>query len=368
MKNDLQIAGLDAHTLRNYSIRNALHCMIDPMARGGLELEVSDAIAKQSGKRANGLFIPASVLATVAQRGLTVGSPTGGGHTVATNLRADQFIELLRPKSIAASLGAQALNGLVGNVVIPRATSSAAAYWVPENGTITASDQAFDQVPMTPHTVGATTDISRKMLLQSSIGAEGFVVNDLMNTLAQAIDQAAFTGTGGDNQPTGIFNAAGIPIHALSTNGAALTIDDIIDLETAVCGVNGWNDSSRGGYVFNPKVRAALRKLKTTQGEYLLDTNVRPSVPGESILNGYRSVSSNFIPSNLTKGTGADLSAMVFGDFSQLVIGVWGAIDLTVDKFSLSTSGAARIVALMDVDVCIRHPESFIICKDIVTA
>lgn len=366
MKN-LQIPGLDAHTLRSYSIHNALHAMIDPMARCGLELEVSDAIAKQTGKRASGLFIPASILAEVQQRGLTVGSATGGGHTVATDLRADDFISVLRPKSIVASLGAQALNGLVGNVAIPRATSSAAAYWVPENGAPTVSNQAFDQVTMTPHTVSAHTDISRKMLLQSSIGAEGFVVNDLMNTLAQAIDQAAFAGTGGD-QPTGIFNTAGIPIHALGTNGAALTIDDIINLETAVCGANGWNDSSRGGYVFNPKVRAALRKLKTTTGEYLLDTNIRQSVPGESILNGYRSVSSNFIPSNLTKGTGIDLSSMVFGDFSQLVIGVWGAIDLTVDKFSLSTSGAARIVAMMDVDVCIRHTENFIICKDIITA
>ena len=362
-----EVQGLDAHTLRNYSLHNALRAMIDPLANAGFEVEVSDAIANAIGRRANGVFVPAQVLA----RGLTVGTATAGGHTVSTDLRTDDFISLLRPRSIIASLGAQQLNGLIGNVAIPRATSPATAYWVAENGAPTESQPAFDQMPMSPKTVAAHTDISRKMLLQSGVGAEAFVVNDLMNVIAQAIDQATLSGTGADNQPLGLLNMPGIQLYELGTNGGTLFWDDVVNLETAVASADGWTDGAQGGYVTNPKVRGKLRttqKIPTYGDTMIWESATGKRLAGEGKLNSNRAVASNLMPSNLDKGTSVGVcSSMIYGDFSQIIVGVWGAIDINVDRYSLSTVGAARIVAMMDADVIVRHAESFVISKDILT-
>lgn len=366
--NDGLVQGLDAHTLRNYSLHNVLRAMIDPMCSAGLEVEVSDAIAKASGKRANGVFIPAQVFA----RGLTVGTASAGGHTVATDLRADDFISVLRPRSIIGALGAQQLTGLVGNVAIPRATGGASAYWVAENGAPTESQAQFEQVTMSPKTIGAHTDISRKMLLQSSVGAESFVVNDLMNTIAQALDQAALTGTGTSNEPRGLLNASGVQVIALGINGAALSWTDVVGMETAIGALNGFVNEATCGYITNPKVRGKLRqtmKVATYGDTPIWETAKQPKLPGEGMMNGRSAIASTFMPSDLDNGTSTGVcSAMIFGDFSQLIMGVWGAIDINVDRYALSTSGGARIVALLDTDVMIRHPESFVICKDILTA
>jgi hypothetical protein len=51
--------------------------------------------------------------------------------------------------------------------------------------------------------------------------------------------------------------------------------------------------------------------------------------------------------------------ALFFGAWSQLVIGLWSGVDLTVDPYTNSTSGAVRLVALQDADVMCRHGQAF---------
>jgi HK97 family phage major capsid protein len=89
---------------------------------------------------------------------------------------------------------------------------------------------------------------------------------------------------------------------------------------------------------------------------------------GEGMVNGYRAVVSNQVPSNLTKGTGTNLSAIIFGNWNDLIVGQWGTLDLMVDPYNQSTSGTVRVVALQDVDIAVRHPESFSAMVDAVTA
>jgi len=251
---------------------------------------------------------------------------------------------------------------LVGNIAIPRATGGATAYWVAETGAPTESQQAFDQVALSPKTVGAFTDISRKLLLQSSIDVEGFVRNDLATVLALAIDLAGINGSGASNQPTGILNTAGIGSVAGGTNGLAPTYQNMIDLETAVALANA--DVGAMGYLTNAKVRG---KLKSTQK---VATYGDDFVWGEDgAVNGYAATVSNQVPSNLTKGTSTGVcSAILFGNFADLIIGQWGALDLTVDPYTGSTSGTVRVVALQDVDIAVRHAESFAAMKDALTA
>jgi hypothetical protein len=113
-------------------------------------------------------------------------------------------------------------------------------------------------------------------------------------------------------------------------------------------------------------------KLMTTEKAAGTAQFVCPGFPdanGITTFGGARAVISNQVPSNLTKGSASGVcSAIVFGNFADLIIGMWGALDLTVDPYALSTQGAVRVVALQDVDVALRHVESFSAMQDALTA
>ncbi|MEN9885765.1 MAG: hypothetical protein RL758_343 [Pseudomonadota bacterium] len=355
--------GMSDKEARQFSVVRALNALANPanskaQAEARFEREASDAYAAKLGRSAQGFFVPVEV----QRRDLVVGTPTAGGNVVATNLLAGNFIDLLRNKMALTGLGAQFLTGLVGQVAIPRQTGGATSYWVAENNAPTESQQSFDQVSLTPKTVGAFTDISRKLLLQSSIDVEGFVRNDLATVLALAIDLAAIAGSGASNQPTGILATSGIGDVAGGTNGLAPTWAHIVDLESKVAIANA--DAGSLGYLTNAKVRGKLKQTSKVSGQngFIWDDGMNP-------VNGYMAGVSNQVPSNLTKGTSSGMcSAIIFGNWSDLIIGQWGTLDLMVDPYTGSTAGTVRVVALQDVDVAVRHAESFAAMKDALTA
>lgn len=352
--------GMDKKEVKRYSLMRAINALANPtdvnaQRAAAFEREVSDAVAQKLGRQARGFLVPFEV----QTRDLVVGNPTAGGNLVATDLLAGSFIEVLRNAMVLPELGAQMLTGLVGNVAIPKQTGAATAYWVAENNAPTESQQTIGQVTMSPRTVGAWTEISRKLLLQSSIDVEAMVQRDLAAVLGLAIQQAAINGTGSNNQPSGLLTLI-TPGVVGGTNGAAPTWAHIVDLESQVAVANALVDNM--AYLTNAKVRG---KLKTT-----------PKVPGQNgfiwengdtPVNGYRAAVTNAVPSNLTKGTGTNLSAIIFGNFRDLVIGMWGGLDLMVDPYTGSAAGTVRVVALQDVDVAVRYTESFATMVDAVT-
>ena len=352
--------------VRDFKVGNLLRGMADPSFSGwGLEAEVAQELAARSATKPNGFLIPFEVL----KRDLLVGSPTAGGHTVATNLHSNQFIDLLRPTSIVANLGATYLTGLVGKVAVPRQTASSSAYWVAENGAPTESQQAFDQLPLSPKTLGAYTDISRKMLIQSSLDISSFVVKDLRASLGQELDRVILSGSGSGNEPAGILNNSDIATVSLGTNGAALTWGNLIDLETtiAIANANGLNMS----YVTTKQVRGKLcSTLKVAGGdEFIWGDSKNQQLAGEGSVNGLRAVATGLMPSNLTKGTASGIcSSLICGNWSDLLVGQWGSgIDIMINPYTNGTTGAVRIVAMTDVDFAIRHADSFVKVKDILT-
>lgn len=353
--------GMSDKETRQYSMLRALHYLANPGDRraaelAGFELECSRAAAERAGKPAQGLLVPFDVL----KRDLTVGTPADGGNLVATNLLSGSFIDLLRNAMVLPGLGMQMLTGLQGNIAIPKQSGSGTAYWVTEGNAPTESKQAIAQVTMAPKTVGAFTDISRKLLLQSSIDVEGFVQRDLASVLGLAIQLAAIKG-GGSNEPTGILSTAGIGSVAGGTDGLAPAWSHIVELETDVSVANA--DVGTLAYLTNAKVRGKLKTTSKVSGQ-----NGFIWEGGDTPLNGYRAGVTNSVPSNLSKGTGTNLSAIIFGNFADLILGMWGGLDLTVDPYSNSTSGTVRVVALQDVDVAVRHAESFSAMVDAVTA
>ncbi len=353
--------GLSEKEARAFSFVRALNALANPNDKraqeaAGYEREVSSAAAAKRGKETSGIFVPTDVLRLHLggqRRDLTVGTPTAGGNTVATDLMAGSFIDLLRNKMVIMGMGATMLNDLNGNVAIPRQTGGATAYWVAESGAPTESQQAFDQVALTPKTLGAFTDISRRLLLQSSIDVEGFVKGDIARVIALAIQLAAINGSGSSNQPRGILNTSGIGSVVGGTDGLAPTWDHMVDLESALSTVDA--DVGSMAYLTNAKVRGKLKKTQRFSG-----TNGDPIWEKDNTLNGYSANVTNAVPSNLVKGaSGAVCSAIIFGNWADLILAFWSGLDLTVDPYTNSTSGTVRVVALQDCDVAARHPESF---------
>ena len=332
--------GLSAKEVRNFSFMKAIHALANPSDRraqedAAFEFEASRAAADQMGRTAQGLFVPSEVL----KRDLNVGTATAGGNTVATNLLASSFIDSLENAMVVASMGATMLRDLNGNVAIPRQTSGATAYWVAESAAVTESQAAFDQVSMTPKTVGAFSDISRKLLLQSSIDIEGFVRNDLAMRLAMAIDLSAIAGTGSSNQPTGILATTGIGAKTFAAAGNP-TFGEMVDVESQVSIDNALFGSL--GYVSTAAMAGAMKQKAKDSGSGQF-------VMANGQVNGYNMAVTNQMTAN----------TVVFGNFADLIIGMWGGLDINVDTSTGSASGTVRVVCMQDVDIAVRHAQSF---------
>jgi HK97 family phage major capsid protein len=359
--------GLTEKEVNQFSFIRLINALANPADRqavqaASFEFEASRAVAKQLKKEPSGAFIPFDVL----RRDLVVGTDSAGGYLVSTDLLSQNFIDMLRNRMMCQRLGAITLGGLVGDVAIPKQGGGATAYWVAESGAPTESQQTIAQLALAPKTVGAFTDLSRKLLKQSSIDVEGFVRMDLSTILALALDSAAIEGTGADNQPTGILNTTGIgDVACGDPDGAAPVWADIVALETEVAVDNA--DIGALAYLTNAKARG---KLKTTEkasntGLFVWENG---NEPGFGMLNGYRAAASNQVPSDLTKGAGTALSAIIFGNWADLIMALWGTVDILVDPYTGSTAGTVRVVALQDADIGVRHAESFAAAQDAVTA
>lgn len=349
-----------------YSLVNAIRAQITgDWKEAGFERELSQEIAKRTGKDTAGFFMPLNVKMDGKRAAYSVGGT--GANLVATNLMADSFIEILRNKMLVMEMGAKVLTGLVGNVAIPKQLTAAAAYWVSEGTDVTESEGTFGQVAMAPKTVGARSQMTRTMMMQGTPDIEMLVRSDLAQVLALAIDAAAISGLGSSGQPKGILNQSGIGSVAMGTNGAALSnLDPLIDLETAVATANA--DLGALGYLTNAKQIGVLKKLKATTGESLwngFEAAIGAGVPGE--INGYKVGRTNQVPANLTKGTASGTcSAILFGNFADLVIGQWGpGVEILANPYGAGfNSGGVDIRALASVDVAVRNAASFAAITD----
>ena len=347
--------GMSPGDVKRFSLVRMLQAQImGKPEHAAFEFECSDAVSARLRKKPMGCFVPYDVTHV---RDLTKGTATAGGYTVATDLLAASFIELLRNRMVVKQLGARVLSGLVGDVAIPRQTGGATAYWTAEGVAPTVSQPAIGQVAMVPKTVGAYTDFTRKLLMQSSVGIEAFVRGDLAATLALAIDLAAINGAGAAGEPLGVLNTTGIGSVVGGTNGAAPDFADIIGLESEVANDNA--DVGSLAYLTNSKVRGALKATEkaTNTGQFVWENN--PLRPGTGLLNGYPALVSNQVPSDLVKGASSTCSAILFGNWADLIIGEWGALDVLVDPYTNGAAGTVRVRVLQDVDVAVRHPESF---------
>jgi HK97 family phage major capsid protein len=245
---------------------------------------------------------------------------------------------------------ARTLGGLVGNIDIPRQNSASQAYWVGEGGAPTGSQPGVDQIAFTPKTVGATTDITRRLMLQATPDAEALVRDDLLKVMALEIDRVAIYGSGSANQPKGLKLITGINAVDFAVAGQP-TFAELVAMETQIALDDA--DVDNMSYSFNAAIRGytktALKFPATAASGTIWE-------PGNTV-NGYETNVSNQV------ATGD----VFFGNWMDMIIAMWGGLQLIVDPYALSTSGGIRLVALQDIDINVRHVESFCYGSDTVS-
>ena len=342
-----QEIGLSRKEVGKFSMLRAIHALANPTDRraqeaAAFEFEASRAAAQQYGVTAQGIMLPAEVLRNW-KRDMSAGSD---GDLVAEDFKGEEFIDALRNASSVMQAGARMLGGLSGDVKIPKKTAASTAAFVASEGTAAAeSEMTIGNVSMSPKTLGAFTDVTRQLLIQSSLDVEALIRDDLAQSIATAIDKAGLEGSGSSGNPEGILNTTGVN---QVTNFAAAnpTFAEVVTLETAVAEDNALMGNL--SYILPASMYGALKTTEkaTNTAQFVVE-------PGGTI-NGYQGIVSN----QATAGN------LYFGNFSDLLIGMFGGLDIVVDPYSNSTSGTVRVVALQSVDVAVRHAVSFAFGND----
>ncbi|TKZ20976.1 phage major capsid protein [Shimia litoralis] len=347
---------------RSYSLSRVAQAQVtNDWSQAGFEREVSQELQGQIGRSASGTYVPTAALAGRAL--VTTGTAPS---LIGTQQMHDAFVEVLKPQVRVMELGATVLPGLVENVSIPRQTAGCSAEWIAENSEAAESSPGFDAVTLTMHQLSAHTRISRRQLKQSLPAVDQILTNDLRAQIAVALDKAAIAGTGIAPEPTGILNIAGIGDVTMGTDGDFVIWAKLMELVSTVEAANV--DPASLGFLSNRKVKGWLMSTPRISGTdtMMLDPDAAATAEGLR-LAGYKARFSGNVPSDLTKGAGVDLSALIFGAWSELLIGQWGGIDLIVDDVTEAAKGNVRLVAHSEWDIAVRYAESFAAIQDIET-
>ncbi|WP_017998286.1 phage major capsid protein [Paracoccus sp. N5] len=328
---------------REFSLTTAIRAAMGERVDDGRERELSAELQRRSGRAFTGIAVPDEVF--LEKRTLLT---SGAAADLVPNVhRGDLFIDMRRSAIMTARLGATVLDGLVGTIDIPKQTASSAAQWLAEDAALTETDANFTDVNLSPKTVGALTSYSRRTMINAVPAVEQLVRRDLAAVVARAIDYQAIFGTGAGNTPVGVVNATGVASSTLATPSWSEVLAMIADIQNEDADIGSLN------WAMNPAAVATLRgtnKVAASAEHGFLMTE-----PGS--LAGYGVGTSTA----MTDGT------VIFGAWSQLLIGRWSGLDLLVNPYgdSAYARGRVQVRAMQDVDVAVRHGESFAVATDL---
>ena len=334
--------GLNEKESRNFSILKAVYAMSNPTNRKAqeeakFEFEASQAAKDKYGKNSEGLTLPSEVMGSWT-RDVNTSDDAGG---IGTDFRRGDFIDALRDASAVIRAGATIFPDLVDLVKIPKQTGVSTAAWIAtEGGAVSESELTLGSVTLSPNTISAYTDITNKMLANSSLSIETLVRNDLAAGIGKIVDTGALDGSGSSGQPTGINNFSGVNSVTLATTKTP-TWAETVEMESLVLADNvPFNRPAyltTSGIVGNLKVTAKA----TNQAIFIMDDEGR--------VNGHPVVISNAVTSTY----------IYFGMWTDMLIGFFGGLDILVDPYTGSANNLTRIRATQFADVTLRHGQSF---------
>lgn len=345
-----QNAGVPADTSKygramgDYSLLRLLRGLSDPkqMQEAGLEQEISLDMQRQLGRRTQGVLMPFEALQM--HRAVTVGGEAAS--LVGTDHMSGSFVDVLRNSSRIMSLGPRVLRGLIGNVDIPRKTSGGTAYWIAadDSDALTESDLAFDQIGLSPKTLGGAVSVSHKALIQSSPDMEMLLRQDLADLVASEIDLKALQGSGSSNQPLGVLATTGIGL--VDFVGANPTYAELVEMESDL--PDALSEARTIAWLMN----GAMRKTLKTTAKQFSGVEGNFALGDDGRLCGQRAYRTGNMPTG----------KILIGDWSQLMVAFWGGIELASDPYGSNfLKGSVTVRVLADVDIAVRHPEAFVV-------
>lgn len=332
---------------RRYSLRRALAVAAGLEPAQSFESEVSEEISRQlpqSYQKRGGIFIP-----TIFSRAaLDAHTPGRGAELVAEEV--GPFIPALRKRALVLRLGARLITGLVGNVGLPRQDTSGGAQWVADNpvADYAQTNLTLSQVPLKPRLLVSSTTFTRQLLIQSTPAVDEIVAEDMAQSSAVALDLAAVHGSGTGSEPLGLYHID--EVAEVDFAGSGPTMEKVVEMETAVATRDGETDPESAGYLTTPEVRERAKLTEEASGARLWQ---------DGTMNDHQAEATNQLAKDL--GAGSDEHAMVYGIWSELVVGEWGAIKVLANPYTLAAKGLVQVTGFYLADVAARHPESF--CK-----
>ena len=326
----------------------------------GFEAEMNEEAEKEmraAGQTLAGVGIPSVLLG---------GRRTFDYNNVTTATEGKEFaavtewsyIEALRDAMLGARLGVRYIPGMQGNARIVKG-GGVTASWLAEEAAASKVKEEFGTIDMTPHRLQILGGYTYDLLKQSALPVERILWDELIRAHAHALDAAIFTGSGSSGQPTGVLNTSGIGDVAGGTDGAAISFENLVKLETAVGNANGL--FGRLAYVTNSKVAGAAKSTPQVNGypRYIME---------DGRANGFEFHVTNAIPSNLTKGSSSGVcSAVLFGNWEEVLVPQWGGLDMIIDPLTQKGKGVVELCAIAYHDVCVRRPACFAAIKDVTT-
>jgi len=341
---------------RNYSLVRAIRAADQKdWSKAGFEMEISQELAKTQKRQPKGFFVPdwgwqTRTVSTAA--GATFGA---GSNIVPEDYRGDRFIDALISTSILGQVGATVLNGLQGNVAIPKISTSTAAAFIAEGGSVGNSEPDFAQVTMTPRLLANKVAVTRELMIQSDPSVEQLIRNNMVRIFAAKIDNVALKG-GGSNEPTGILGTAGIgDVSSGGTSGNAnLTYGNVVDIMTEVSQDNALLGNLR--WVTHPAVVGKLMQTLVAAS-----TDSRMIMSGPDSMMGYPVVQTTQAPSSSPY-------SLIFGNFADLYVGFFSALDVLVDPYGSAGTATTNLYFYQDCDIAVAHAESFAAAQDVTVA
>lgn len=328
--------------VRNFSLQKLLQRSLGAKVDSGLEEEISQELGKREQRSTEGFLVPREAFQEKRTVGtMTTDAPvTGpGGNLIGTDFLSAQYIDILREADPLAALGVRHLSGLHGNVEIPKAMSGTSVSWTAENAALSQTEMAFSSITMQPKHLGAWAEFSRNLILQSSPDAEALLKADLAQAMALALAKAVLNGSGQDNEPTGILHTTGIN----SVTTPAEVMDYVPELSAALLEHIYQGNMANVAFCANSTLKKAVDELLTTD---------KLPVGETAFFRGNKHIWTSLLPAATT---------MLAGDFSQVLVGHWGSLELLVNPYMESAykKGNVAIRVIESVDVAIRYPEAF---------
>ncbi len=325
--------------LSSFSISKAIASFKDAKIDAGREKEISAELEHRGFVKTcpDSILVPASAFECRDVTHLSSLSGNSGRNVIADDYREDLFVSALREANPLTRLGVTHVGGLVGDVTVPAAATNTAVGWFSDGSALPETSATYKQIKASPHYVGAITEVSLGLLKQSTPDVDKLLMNDLALTLGLAVAKAAIVGTGSSGQPRGL-------LHADNAVPAVATPEKVVNYDTACkqALLNANVDTSRMAYLVNSGMCETVEGVVTTDGLPL---------PVETVFRNRPFQYFSEVP---------QAKILVAGDWSNLMLMQWGAVELMASEHAKFSTGGVAIRILQAVDVAVRHSSAFV--------